>query len=199
MIKGYNKANIYDKLTWLFESEVDKNRSCVFLSHKKEDKPACREIANYLSNSGIDYFLDEEEELLQQAIDTGNPEKITEQIKKGIRESSHMLVVVSEKTYKSQWVPFEIGYGHAAIIDKSLEMNEREEKIGLSILTLKDIAEKELPTFMQVGKIIRGTKGLNEYLAQISNRLEKSMINERIMISASDMNHPLDNVLKWDL
>ncbi len=199
MTKGYNKSNLHEHLTWLLESSEVKSRPCVFLSHKKEDKSSCRTIARYLSDAEIDYFLDEEDKDLQQAVENGNPTEITERIKKGIKESSHMLVVVSEKTYKSQWVPFEVGYGHAAILDKSLESDIREDKIKLSILTLKDISEKELPSFMQTGNIVRGTKSLNEYISKIANRPEESMINETRMFSNSNLQHPLDNVLNWKL
>ena len=110
-----------------------------FLSHKKEDKPACRIIAKYLSEAEIDYFLDEESAELQNAVVSGNAIKITEKIKEGIAESTHMLVVVSEKTYKSQWVPFEVGYGHSTIIEGTTNPDNSK----LSILTLKDIAEKK--------------------------------------------------------
>lgn len=110
-----------------------------------------------------------------------------------------MLVVVSEKTYKSQWVPFEVGYGHAAILDQGLEDNMEIAKVRLSILTLKDIAEKSLPDFMQVGNVIRGTKSLNTYIASITGRLEKSLVNESRVFSNSMQKHPLDDVLNWKL
>lgn len=199
MKKGYNKADLLDKLTWILETESIKKRACVFLSHKKEDKAECRKIAEYLKNAEIDYYLDELDEELQVASNTQNPEKITEQIKKGIRESTHMLVIVSEKTYKSQWVPFEVGYGHAAILDKDMVDENKQNKIKLSILTLKDIAEKDLPDYLQVGYIIRGTKSLNNYISKISNRIDESLIREKVIFSNTSMHHPLDNVLNWKL
>lgn len=199
MTKGYNKADVYEKLVWIFESYNVKNRPCVFLSHKREDKTECRKIAEYLSNAGIDYYLDDLDSDLQQAALMNNPEKITESIKKGIRESTHMLVVVSEKTVKSQWVPFEIGYGHSAILDKGLEEGKQKNIIKLSILTLKDISEKTLPDYMQVGYIIRGTKSLNRYISIISNRFETSLISEALIFSNTKNIHPLDNLLNWKL
>lgn len=199
MAKGYNKADWSEKISWLFESKSVKERPCVFLSHKKEDKTECRRIAEYFKNAEVDYYLDELDVALQQAASSGDPSKITESIKKGIRESSHMLVVVSEKTYKSHWVPFEVGYGHAAIVDKNLDENEEVDRIRLSILTLKDISEKSLPDFMQVGNIIRGTKSLNDYISEITGRLEKSLINESRLFSNSMQKHPLDDVLNWQL
>lgn len=193
MTKGYNKADLLDKLTWILEKQEIKKRACVFLSHKKEDKPACRKIAEYLSHAQIDYYLDEEDGILQQAVGTDDAIKITERIKKGISESSHMLVVVSEKTYQSQWVPFEVGYGHSSLVDGT------NDKIKLSILTLKNLSKKNLPSFMQVGQIIRGTKSLNEYISKVSGRLEKSLINETKLYSHNNLKHPLDEVLNWKL
>lgn len=199
MAKGYNKAEVFDKIYWLLEYKNIKDRPCVFLSHKREDKNECRKIAEYLKEAEIDYYLDELGKDLQQAAAQGNPELITESIKKGIRESTHMLVVVSEKTYKSQWVPFEIGYGHSAILDKGLEEGIKENRIKLSVLTLKDISEKNLPDYLQVAHIIRGIKSLNDYISKITNELEKSLILENRIFSNKKMNHPLDNVLNFQL
>lgn len=200
--KGLNKANLFENITWLTrslnDSSVSKKRPCVFLSHKRDDKNACKEIANYLMNAGIDYYLDEEDSKLQYASSTGDPLKITESIKDGIKNSTHMMVVVSEKTYKSQWVPFEVGYGHASILDQD-QLTSKEDRIKLSVLTLKDIAEKTLPDYLRVGYVIKGTKSLNEYVSKITNKFEKSLINERRIFSNDQMQHPLDNVLNWKL
>ena len=199
MAKGFNKADWLEKMSWILESSSLQERPCVFLSHKKEDKAECRKIAEYFKNAEIDYYLDELDVALQQAASSGDPIKITENIKKGIRESSHMLVVVSEKTYKSHWVPFEVGYGHSAILDKNLKENNQIDRVRLSILTLRDISEKTLPDFMQVGNIIRGTKSLNEYMSEVTGRLEKSLINESRLFSNSMQGHPLDDILNWKL
>lgn len=199
MVKGYNKANIFENISWIYESKDVKKRPCIFLSHKKEDKVECRKIAEYFKNAEIDYYLDELDVALQQAALSGDPTKITESIKKGIRASSHMLVVVSENTFRSQWVPFEIGYGHFALLDKTLEEGHKEDKIKLSILTLKNISETTLPDFMQVGNIIRGTNSLNQYISAITGIFEKSLINEKRLLPNGTPSHPLDSILNWKL
>ena len=202
MIYGYNKANSHEKGEWEWHAQRNysvKSRSCVFLSHKNEDKPACHKIAKYLKKAGIDYYLDENDKDLQRAVSENNAYKITESIKKGIRNSTHMLCVVSQKTKTSSWVPFEVGYGHAAIIDKSMIEGERDKKIKLSILTLKDLSEEELPDFMKVGNIIRGIKGINKYISKITNKSENELKNKgRIEVKMySSLSHSLDNVLNW--
>ncbi|MFP3596979.1 toll/interleukin-1 receptor domain-containing protein [Chryseobacterium sp. SIMBA_029] len=199
LTKGFNKAKLIEHLSWILEdTDETRNRPCVFLSHKKEDKDACKIIAMYLKNAGIDYYLDVEDNELQRASFINDPIKITESIKKGIRASTHMLVVVSEKTYKSHWVPFEIGYGHASMVDQD-DLREDEKTVKLSVLTLKDISQKSLPDYLQVGYLIRGTKSLNTYLSKITNILEKSLVNERRIFSNNNMKHPLDEVLNWQL
>lgn len=202
-MRGFNKASVNDSILW----EVKKmsnfsigQRSCVFLSHKYEDKQACREIAKYLSEAEIDYYLDEEDTNLQSAALANDPYKITESIKKGIRECTHMLCVVSEKTFRSNWIPFEVGYGHAAIIDKGMIQNSRDQKIKLSILTLKDISETTLPDFMKVGYQIRGTKSLNKYISELTKKSETTLLNENRIKSKmySFSTHTLDNYLNWE-
>jgi hypothetical protein len=196
---GFNKANVYDKLHWVLQGEEAKRKPCVFLSHKKEDKHHCRTIANYIRGAGLDYYLDENDTVLQSASATGNSSLITECIKKGIRESTHMLVIVSEKTYKSQWVPFEIGYGHSAILDRNLKDGEQFDKIKLSVLTLKDLSESPLPDYLLVGNLIRGTKGLNEYILHIGHNIQKAENYEFSIESNNKIGHPLDSVLNWKL
>ncbi|WP_160366936.1 TIR domain-containing protein [Sphingobacteruim zhuxiongii] len=142
--------------------------------------------------------MDEEDDRLQHASSIGDPIQITESIKNGIKKSTHMMVVVSDKTYKSLWVPFEVGYGHASILDQE-KLKNQNDRIKLSVLTLKDIAEKALPDYLQVGYLIKGTKSLNEYISKITDRLEKSLINESRIFSNSQMKHPLDSVLNWNL
>jgi hypothetical protein len=192
--KGINRADVFSRINEILSKSIEK-KPCVFLSHKKEDKPACKKIVEYFSNAGIDYYLDEEDDNLQQAASVSDPIKITDAIKKGIKNSTHMLVVISERTYRSQWVPFEVGYGQAAIIDNQINI----DKLKLSVLTLRDISEATLPDFLQIAYIIKGTKSLNEYISKISNRIEKSMIEESRIFSNSQPQHPLDSVLNWKL
>lgn len=198
--KGFNKANILESLFWELESINDNQilkRPCVFLSHKGEDKTACKEIVEYFKNAGIDYYLDEEDSRLQYASAIGDPIKITESIKNGIKKSTHMMVVVSDKTYKSIWVPFEVGYGHASILNQE-KLKNKNDRIKLSILTLKDIAANNLPDYLQIGYILKGTKSLNEYISKITDRMEKSLINENFISSNNQIYHPLNSVLNWN-
>lgn len=204
MEKGINRASltykVIDALNKVFDdyravdnsSPTNSSKSlCIFLSHKKEDKEACLEISKYLEDAGIDYYLDIYDENLQVASDENNPFKITECLKNGIRSSSHMIVVVSEKTKDSQWVPFEIGFGHASLVDKNLKPSESSSILDLAFLTLKEISDIPIPDFLQIATPIRGIRSLNEYLEKIKPsdvELKKYYNSE----------HSLEKILKWN-
>lgn len=201
IVKGFNKAILTEKLSWSNYARnysAVKNRPCVFLSHKSEDKPACRAIGKYLKEANIDIFLDEEDEDLQRAVRVKNDLQVTECIKKGIRESTHMLCVISLKTYTSVWVPFEIGYGHAAIIDKAMAIASIDLAIKLSVLTLDDISKKPLPEYMHVAYIIRGTESLNTYISSITNTPKTKLFSDGLIVEAK-YKHPLDGTLNYEL
>ena len=129
---------------------------CIFLSHKKEDKEFCKKIAEYISDAGFDYYFDEEDEDLQNATLEGDHKAITNHIREGICQSSHMLVIVSKATYRSMWIPFEIGFGHAFYFGLDSEDFGFMNSIELSVLTLEDVSEISLPSYLEVAHIIRG-------------------------------------------
>ena len=124
-------------------------------------------MSHYLKENHIDYYLDEEGSYLQIASAEKNPYKITEAIKKGIKESTHMAVVISEKTYQSEWIPLEVGYGHAAIIDKAMIINRRNNSLHLAVIILKDIQDKLLHDYSKVGYQIKSIEEYIRYLNKI--------------------------------
>ncbi|WP_299520119.1 toll/interleukin-1 receptor domain-containing protein [Winogradskyella sp.] len=193
-MKGTNKSiRIQGKL---ISKPSSNSKPCVFLSHKKEDKQACKVIGKYLTSAGIDIFLDEYDKQLQNAVASGNARLIVSRIKEAIDYSTHMLVVISLKTYQSQWVPFEMGYGHSELIDDS---KSDGLILNLSLLTLKDIVNHKLPEFMKIAHKIEGIKGLNKYICSLIRQPEQTLISKNLISSHSDIVHPLNNVLDWQL
>ena len=76
----------------------------IFISHKKEDEYTAFGIQQVLENMGIEAYLD----ILDDTI-SDNGEKLTKHIRKKLRECSDVIVVLSDNTKRSWWVPFEIG------------------------------------------------------------------------------------------
>lgn len=166
------------------ESRKTIDVKCIFLSHQQKDKEVCRKIADYLMTADIDVYFDEDDDDLKLYRQTNRPQGVVDSIRKGINNSSHMLVVVSPNTIYSSWVPWEIGYGF--------------DNTQLSVLTLKGIKDESLPDYLKTSQIIRGTKSLNEYLAKITNNYQSIMENRNLIKSHTMSVHPLDNYLDWN-
>lgn len=76
----------------------------VFISHKQEDSVIAEMICKNLNELGVQAYLD----LLDYEI-CAKGKELTEHIKKRLNNCSDILVVMSNKTEESWWVPFEIG------------------------------------------------------------------------------------------
>lgn len=127
-------------------------KPCVFLSHISSDKGAVNEIADYFGEAGVDYYLDVNDSKLQQAVEEKDDEKITQFIELGIKNSTHLLTIVSEETQNSWWVPFEVSYG-------------KHGKIDLASLIIKDLSDP--PSYLKITRKISGIESLNKYIEDI--------------------------------
>lgn len=76
----------------------------VFISHKNEDSALATEICKAFSKYGISSYLD----VLDSSINGGGKE-LTDHIKNNLNSCTDIIVVMSEATKTSWWVPFEIG------------------------------------------------------------------------------------------
>jgi len=79
----------------------------IFISHKKEDTNKAEELSRYIENNyGFETYVDTLD------IDLNKMISITERIVTKLRGSTHLLVIFSEYTKKSMWVPFELGISY---------------------------------------------------------------------------------------
>lgn len=76
----------------------------VFISHKREDASEALKIRLLLQTRSVESYLD----LLDSSI-TGDGKALTDHIKKELNDCTDIIVVMSENTRYSQWVPFEVG------------------------------------------------------------------------------------------
>lgn len=156
----------------LNESNRYKHDYCVFISHQKKDKAAAKKLADFLISKGIDIYFDE----YDTSIDRSNPDKLTTSIKRGIDFSKYMLILISQSTLNSQWVPWEVGYGY--------------DKVEMSVLTLKGIKDDQLPEYLQTTKITRNYTSLWTLI----NKIRPGIIYESREYSFSE-SHPLYDIL----
>lgn len=160
------------------------NSITIFISHIRIDKAAAIAIGNYIREAGFDIYLDINDQALQQAMSTGDPNKITQCIEKGLNLSTHLLCLVSESTVNSWWVPYEIGYG---------------KKSNKDIATLRLKGTPSLPEYLKVTTILNGASSLNKYLSNLmkqndilnESRMYKSINGENWGLSSTGPSHPL--------
>ena len=76
----------------------------IFISHKKEDSYTANKIANELKAMYVPYYLD-----ILDFTTTGNGKELTDHIKQNLNDCTDIIVIMSEATRYSQWVPFEVG------------------------------------------------------------------------------------------
>ncbi len=75
-----------------------------FISHKQEDEEIVKKLALYFKLREVDFYLD----LLDSKL-TEDGKALTDHIKSNLNNCTDIIVVMSEKTRFSQWVPFEVG------------------------------------------------------------------------------------------
>jgi hypothetical protein len=181
---GINRALIENRI--LAKASELLKEPCIFLSHISVDKMAVRRIADYITAKGdIDIYLDINDDDLQRAAKAEDAAAITAFIERGLTNSTHVMCLVSANTVRSWWVPYELGFA-------------KKSGKPLSTLKLKDTVD--LPEYLAITEIIRGTESLNKYLTGVKRGLTKSITTGALtesLIRSSAQPHPLDNYLDW--
>lgn len=76
----------------------------VFISHKKEDSAYALLVKRAFDDLSVESYLD----LLDDSVNGGG-KSLTDHIKSNLNDCTDIIVVMSEATKRSWWVPFEIG------------------------------------------------------------------------------------------
>ena len=116
----------------------------IFISHKQEDALAANQIASELRAIHVDYYLD----LLDPSV-TQSGRELTNHIRNNLNNCTDIIVVMSEITRYSQWVPFEVGM--AAQIDMPMAT------------FLKDYVS--LPDFLQYWPRLKKPADIQKYVS----------------------------------
>lgn len=159
MQPGKNRAEIIKSQPisqFLYQQGSKVPKLCIFISHKNEDVDAAVEIGNHIMNDfGYDIYLDLYDATLQAADEEGDIETIVKSIQDGLKYSTHLLCIVTEKSKESWWIPYEIGYAQAN--------NKKTASLKLK-------KAEYLPTFLRANesKVFFTVKELDAYLTKQS-------------------------------
>ena len=118
----------------------------IFISHKKEDETKALEIHSYLEQKGVDSYID----VLDPNI---SYENVTERIIEQLRNATHLIVVFSEHTKGSMWVPFELGVAY-----------ERNNGIGIYLWPDNAYLSIQLPEYLYEFPIMETQDDLDKYI-----------------------------------
>lgn len=150
----------------------------VFISHQKKDSEAARIIADYLQEAGIDVYFDQ----YDQSINRADPQSVVNAIKRGIENSTHMLVLFSLNTFDSMWVPWEIGYAYNSVVT-------------LNVLRLKGVDKDKLPEYLKVVNTVMSIFQLNSLISNIRRTNREQLILENSSFSENNATHVLNKIM----
>jgi len=156
----------------------------IFISHKQEDSKKAEKVAEYIKrNYSFDVYVDTLDDGITSTIN------ITDRIVNKLRESTHLLVIFSEKTKGSMWVPFELGVSY-----------EREQGIGVLVWTEYPLVLPEyLDQFpkLKVNKTYNSIDfktNLNKYLNEIKKNPTKEILMDSLDTESFNFNKTASEV-----
>ena len=126
----------------------------VFISHKNEDSALALAIRNAFTKNGVTSYLD----ILDSSI-ISDGKALTDHIKNNLNECSDIIVVMSETTKLSWWVPFEIG------------MSAQVDMPTASFLN----SEVALPSYLSYWPRLETIRDIDKYVA-IRRQTEQAFI-----------------------
>lgn len=131
----------------------------IFISHRQADEQKAKQMAELLKNRGVQYYLDVLDPATKTALD------ITKHIMGTLDRCSHIIVMFSNNTVGSMWVPFELGAAYKG-------------GKGIGTYLLDQITTPEyLNTFPKMRNSLDIDKFIEEYNSD--QKISKSMTNDR--------------------
>lgn len=112
---------------------------------------------------GINVYFDEYDKDLKAAVVSNSHSGLVSCIDKGISLSTHLLGIITRNTYKSWWVPYEIGGAHG-------------QKKKCAHLIRKTVSN--LPSYIRIAPILIDFVALRKWLNPIAPTLMSSILVE---------------------
>lgn len=134
----------------------------VFISYRHADTQLASSIYGRLKAAGINAYLDRLDAESQTTDD------ITSVITQRIKESTHLIAVVSESTSQSWWVPFEIG--EATITERRI--------------TTYQAGHTSLPEYLKKWPIMTRERHLDLFIQAYRN--EGKTTRDRVLLDSTD-------------
>lgn len=135
----------------------------VFISHKNEDSAQAVVLQTAFEKNGVTSYLD----VLDSSIDSGG-KSLTDHIKENLNTCTDIIVIMTDNTKYSWWVPFEIGM--SAQVDMPTASFLKSDVILPSYLSYWP----RLKTAADVDKYVAVRKQIEQQMQQQYGRYEFS-------------------------
>lgn len=152
---------------------------CVFISHKSEDKPMARSVAAALLDMGADIYFDENDRVLQTANALGKDQAVVACIEDGLNRSTHLLGLITKRTFDSWWVPYEIGGA-----------NGRKRLCGHLVASDVD----RLPSYVKVAPLLLDVDDLTKWIASQVSRSQEFIKESMAHATKSVLHEYIPNI-----
>lgn len=138
--------NLFERTT-SFAASASRRDFCVFISYRRADLAEAREVADALIRAKVDIYFDEDDECVDGADEETDPERVLTCIDAGPLKSTHLLGLITPRTRRSWWVPYEIGA-------------TRSQPVECAFLIHQDV--KKHPAYVSVSTILPDRQALSE-------------------------------------
>ena len=104
---------------YITEAALDKNAINIFLSHSSQDKKLLKDVIIFLeSYDNVKVYIDKEDGDLPKATSP----QTAEILKKRISECQKFIVLITDNTQKSKWIPWELGLADVIKTKKNIAL-----------------------------------------------------------------------------
>lgn len=165
------------------ENKIDVPKLCVFISYRGCDKEIALKVADDIRNIGVDVYIDICDKNLQVS-SHNDAASIVQYIETGLFYSSHILVIVTDETQQSWWVPYEVGYA-----------KKSGKSIASFILEKQEV--RDFPDYLKIEEMLKTPEQYNCYITNLQKKVyEKSRYGGLFENSNIDMQYSASPYVK---
>ena len=183
---GRNLFEVYDFGQRSQLSFDPDKKSVVFISYRRTlcDRVEAKRCAEILKTTGLSYWLDEDDECMQDAQAQNDDVKTALCIEAGLDVSSALLGIIGRCTFDSPWIPYEIGgaRGRQRYV-KAFRIMPPKTPHPLIAHYIHDVPISEVPAFVALGTPLREIDEVANWAKSVAAILERRQRGERVSLN----------------
>ena len=160
--------------------------SVVFISYRRTycDTVEAIKCAGILKETGLSYWLDENDKCMQEAQAQNDDVKTALCIEAGLDVSSALLGIIGRCTFDSPWIPYEIGgaRGRQRYAQSFYMPPETPPPVPHPLIAhfIHDVDISEVPAFVALGTPLRTREEVKKWAESIAGILERRDRSEHV-------------------